>query len=100
LEGTEHQWIKDLIGAFNNGEIGKFESLSTNFSNEVSISFRALCAKLTLLANSSKRLLLPPTKDMSDGPHPIRFLPTSRRIFPVGFIPVRGRSDTAAGARS
>ena len=36
LENTEWQWIKDLIGAFNKGEIGKFESYSTQFGTEVS----------------------------------------------------------------
>lgn len=36
LVGTEHEWIKALISAFNAGEIGKFESLANNFSKEVS----------------------------------------------------------------
>lgn len=34
--GTEHEWIKTLISAFNAGEIGKFESLANNFAAEVS----------------------------------------------------------------
>ncbi|WVQ78556.1 hypothetical protein IAT38_000642 [Cryptococcus sp. DSM 104549] len=34
LVGTQWEWIKDMISAFNAGEIGKFESLCTNLPNE------------------------------------------------------------------
>jgi 26S proteasome regulatory subunit N9 len=43
LVGTEHEWIKTLISAFNAGEIGKFESLANNFSKEVSQTCSATC---------------------------------------------------------
>ena len=49
LVGTEHEWIKSLISAFNAGEIGKFESLANNFSSEVSgESTTGVCVALTI----------------------------------------------------
>ncbi|WWD16129.1 hypothetical protein CI109_100554 [Kwoniella shandongensis] len=52
LVGTEWEWIKDLISAFNGGEIGKFESLCNNLPNEPilesSVSF--LRQKICLMA--------------------------------------------------
>jgi 26S proteasome regulatory subunit N9 len=36
LTGSEWEWIKSLISAFNAGDIGKFDSLANNFEAEVS----------------------------------------------------------------
>jgi hypothetical protein len=36
LTGSEWEWIKHLISAFNAGDIGKFDSLANNFESEVS----------------------------------------------------------------
>nr|KIR46678.1 26S proteasome regulatory subunit N9 [Cryptococcus bacillisporus CA1280] len=52
LTGTEYEWIKTMISAFNAGEIGKFESLCNNLPNEpileASLSF--LRQKICLMA--------------------------------------------------
>jgi len=37
LTGSEWEWIKSLISAFNAGDIGKFDSLANNFEAEVSL---------------------------------------------------------------
>ncbi|RSH93921.1 26S proteasome regulatory subunit [Saitozyma podzolica] len=52
LVGTEHEWIKTLISAFNAGEIGKFESLANNFSKEpiLESSLPFLRQKICLMA--------------------------------------------------
>jgi 26S proteasome regulatory subunit N9 len=33
--GTEHEWLRTLLFAFNAGDIGKFESLAGHFSKLV-----------------------------------------------------------------
>lgn len=33
--GTEHEWLRTLLFAFNAGDIGKFESLAGHFSELV-----------------------------------------------------------------
>ncbi|RXK36242.1 26S proteasome regulatory subunit N9 [Tremella mesenterica] len=52
LTATEYEWIKDLIGAFNSGAIGKFEVLAVQFPREpileASLSF--LRQKICLMA--------------------------------------------------
>ncbi|ORY28276.1 hypothetical protein BCR39DRAFT_535243 [Naematelia encephala] len=52
LSGTEYEWIKDLISAFNSGEIGKFDSLANNFSSEpiLESSLPFLRQKICLMA--------------------------------------------------
>ncbi|ORX33766.1 putative proteasome regulatory particle subunit [Kockovaella imperatae] len=52
LAGTPNEWIKDLISAFNNGEIGKFESLANHFSSEpiLESSLNFLRQKICLMA--------------------------------------------------
>lgn len=35
LVGTEFEWIKDLLFAFNSGDITKFEALVPNLSKQV-----------------------------------------------------------------
>lgn len=35
LAGTEYAWIQQLVGYFNQGDLGKFESESVKFSQEV-----------------------------------------------------------------
>ncbi|WRT67337.1 uncharacterized protein IL334_004307 [Kwoniella shivajii] len=52
LVGTEWEWIKDLISAFNGGEIGKFESLANHLSNEpiLESSLPFLRQKICLMA--------------------------------------------------
>ncbi|WVQ98920.1 hypothetical protein IAU59_006051 [Kwoniella sp. CBS 9459] len=52
LVGTEYEWIKDLISAFNGGEIGKFESLANHLSNEPILESSAsfLRQKICLMA--------------------------------------------------
>ncbi|KAL7424211.1 26S proteasome regulatory subunit [Cryptotrichosporon argae] len=52
LVGTEHEWIKDLIAAFNAGEIGRFESLANHFPAEPILqeSFGFLRQKICLMA--------------------------------------------------
>lgn len=40
LVGTEFEWIKDLLFAFNSGDITKFEALVPNLSKQVrTVSF-------------------------------------------------------------
>ncbi|KAK4684290.1 26S proteasome regulatory subunit N9, partial [Tremellales sp. Uapishka_1] len=52
LVGTEHEWIKTLISAFNSGEIGKFESLANHFPSEpiLESSLSFLRQKICLMA--------------------------------------------------
>jgi len=52
LVGTPYEWIKDLISAFNAGAIGKFDSLSNNFSSEpiLAESVAFLRQKICLMA--------------------------------------------------
>lgn len=52
LTGTDHEWIKSLISAFNAGEIGKFESLANNFPSEpiLESSLPFLRQKICLMA--------------------------------------------------
>lgn len=35
LVGTEREWLKNLLFAFNSGDIGKFEALAPHFAQEV-----------------------------------------------------------------
>lgn len=35
LVGTEREWLKNLLFAFNSGDIGKFEALAPHFAHEV-----------------------------------------------------------------
>jgi len=35
LVGTEREWLKNLLYAFNSGDIGKFEALAPHFAQEV-----------------------------------------------------------------
>ena len=37
LDTTEHEWLKKLLVTFNEGSIGKFESLAPLFPKEVTI---------------------------------------------------------------
>jgi len=37
LTGTEREWLKNLLFAFNSGDIGKFEALAPHFAQEVKI---------------------------------------------------------------
>ncbi|CAJ0836793.1 10003_t:CDS:10 [Entrophospora sp. SA101] len=47
LENTTYEWLKNLLIAFNAGDIGKFEMLSVNFSQEVEyLVMKALSLKL------------------------------------------------------
>ena len=52
LNGTESAWIKDLISAFNNGSIGRFESMANNFASEpiLETSMTFLRQKICLMA--------------------------------------------------
>lgn len=44
LDGTQHEWIKKLLFTFNEGNIGKFESLAPLFPKEVSMMmYLAVC---------------------------------------------------------
>ena len=40
LVPTEHAWIRDLLYAFNAGDIAKFDSLAPDLEKEVSIAAR------------------------------------------------------------
>ncbi|CAJ0758130.1 2423_t:CDS:2 [Entrophospora sp. SA101] len=47
LKNTTYEWLKNLLIAFNAGDIGKFEMLSVNFSQEVEyLVMKALSLKL------------------------------------------------------
>lgn len=52
LTGTEYEWIKDLISAFNSGAIGKFDALASHFSSEpiLAESMAFLRQKICLMA--------------------------------------------------
>jgi hypothetical protein len=60
LTGSEWEWIQALISAFNNGDIGKFDTLANNFESEVSPRILDLCRGKGVLifhSQSSTRLL-------------------------------------------
>ena len=43
LDNTPHEWIKKLLFTFNEGNIGKFESLAPLFPKEVCVSKLRSC---------------------------------------------------------
>ncbi|KAF9974864.1 26S proteasome regulatory subunit [Actinomortierella ambigua] len=52
LTGTEREWLKNLLFAFNSGDIGKFEALAPNFSQEAILqnNMTALRQKICLMS--------------------------------------------------
>ena len=39
LKGTQHEWLGNLLLAFNAGDIGKFDVISANFSKQVHLNY-------------------------------------------------------------
>jgi len=76
LDNTEYDWIKKLLFTFNEGNIGKFESLAPLFPKEVSnqfISSLNTCLIISpQIAHLARELPLPKTKDLFNGSHRIR----------------------------
>lgn len=73
LNGTEHEWIKNLLFTFNEGDIGKYESLAPLFGREVSINRiqrkRSPFYCILLLAHFAVLLWISPTKNLPHGSH-------------------------------
>lgn len=67
LVATEHEWIKDLLHAFNSGDIAKFESLVPFLSREVRPLPPSTTALTSDAAHSANLLRFPAPEDLSDG---------------------------------
>lgn len=75
LNGTEHEWIKNLLFIFNEGNIGGFESLAPLFGREVSVldSFTKVLTRILhsnfpfSLAYPTIFVWFPQTKDLPHG---------------------------------
>ncbi|KAI9498470.1 hypothetical protein BDB00DRAFT_881288 [Zychaea mexicana] len=52
LSGTEHDWLRSLLFAFNSGDIGKFEALAPHFSKQSLLqqNSEALSRKICLMS--------------------------------------------------